>query len=130
MGLKVKRISSMIMAIIVVFLMIPANIISAIPPVIIIDVWDGSAATGFASGTGSEANPYIISTPSQLAFLAQSVNSGNTYSGKYIKLTSNIVLNYTDNWKNWDTIAPLNTWTPIGSNEKNARVILTEPGIS
>ena len=41
-------------------------------------LWDGSAATSFASGSGTEADPYIIETAAQLAFLASSVNSGTT----------------------------------------------------
>ena len=57
------------------------------------DVWDGTAATGFARGTGTESDPYIIETAEQLAYFAQSVNGGNKYSGKYVKLASDIVLN-------------------------------------
>lgn len=60
------------------------------------NLWDGSTASGFAGGTGTEADPYLISTGEQLAFLSQQVNkaSGNiTYEGKYIKLTQDILLN-------------------------------------
>ncbi|MBR4721343.1 MAG: hypothetical protein IK057_06235, partial [Clostridia bacterium] len=60
------------------------------------DVWDGSIADGFESGTGTESDPYIIKTASQLAYLAQSVNSGTTYEGQYIKLANDIVLNTPD----------------------------------
>jgi len=63
--------------------------------------WDGTIASGFARGDGSENYPYIIETASQLAYLAQSVNNGNSYSGKYIDLVSDIDLNEIE-------------WTPIG----------------
>ena len=49
-------------------------------------------ATAFASGTGTEADPYVIATPEQLAFLAQSVKAGETYEGKFIVLSADIDL--------------------------------------
>ena len=58
-----------------------------------VDIWDGSVDNKFASGTGSESDPYIIETPDQLAYLASSTNNGNTYSLKYFKLANNIYLN-------------------------------------
>ncbi len=83
-------------------------------------IWDGSVAAGFASGTGTEADPYIIATAPQLAFLAGSVNAGTTYSQKYFKLISNIVLNDTSNWTNWSTAAPANYWSAIGFNYEHS----------
>ena len=59
-------------------------------------VWDGSVSSGFASGDGSEATPYIIEEASQLAFLASSVNGGNSYEGKHFKLDRDLVLNSAD----------------------------------
>lgn len=50
-------------------------------------------ANPFGGGNGTEANPYLISTPQHLANLAYMVNNGNTYSGKYFKMTDDIVLN-------------------------------------
>ena len=46
------------------------------------NVWDGSVALAFAGGTGTAENPYQIATGAQLAYLASSVNSGETYAGK------------------------------------------------
>ena len=40
------------------------------------NAWDGSVASGFASGNGSAQNPYVIATGAQLAYFAQSVNGG------------------------------------------------------
>ncbi|MCR5278334.1 MAG: hypothetical protein K6E19_02725 [Lachnospiraceae bacterium] len=68
--------------------------------------WDGSVATGFAAGDGSRSAPYEIATPAQLAYLAKSVNDGNNYTGKYLKLTSDIDLNSKE-------------WTPVGTDDDN-----------
>ena len=66
------------------------------------EVWDGSVATSFESGNGTEADPYVIKNGAQLAYLAQQVaTKADTYAGKYIVLGSNIDL------------AKLE-WTPIG----------------
>lgn len=58
-----------------------------------VEYWDGSIATSYNSGSGSEADPYIISDAKELAYFSQEVNNGNTYDGKYFKLTNNIHLN-------------------------------------
>ena len=65
------------------------------------DLWDGSVASSFESGSGTQDDPYIIATSAQLAYLAQSVNGGESYSGKYLKQTSDLVL-------------ANRPWTPIG----------------
>lgn len=66
------------------------------------EVWDGTVATSFESGSGTEADPYLIKNGAQLAYLAQQVaTKADTYAGKYIVLGSNIDL------------AKLE-WTPIG----------------
>lgn len=58
------------------------------------NIWDGSVATSYASGSGTSADPYIISTGAQLAYLAESTNaSPSSTSGKYYKLGGNIDLN-------------------------------------
>ena len=52
-------------------------------------------------GKGTEKNPYEIRNVNDLKLLAQKVNGGITYEGKYFKQTANINLNNTE-------------WTPIG----------------
>ena len=42
------------------------------------------------SGTGESGSPYLISNSDQFALLANRVNGGTNYSGKYFKLTDNI----------------------------------------
>ena len=65
------------------------------------DEWDGTTATSFASGTGTEADPYVIATAEELAYLAAQVKAGTTYEGQYFVLNSDIDLKKTE-------------WTPIG----------------
>ncbi|MEA4893902.1 MAG: S-layer homology domain-containing protein [Oscillospiraceae bacterium] len=72
---------------------------------------------GTETNSGSDTNPYAISTAQALANLAWRVNNGTNYSGKYFKLTANIVLN--DNVLADD--GTLNSgsfieWTPIGGS--------------
>ena len=74
-----------------------------------VTVWDGSTATQFADGAGTVDDPYKISTGAELAYLAEKVNGGESYSGNYFKLTSDIRLN-TD-----DVPTSGNEWTPIGN---------------
>ena len=64
--------------------------------------WDGTVAAGFGGGDGSSAETACeIANGEQLARLAQDVNGGTTYKGKFFKLTANIDLGG-------------NEWTPIG----------------
>lgn len=70
------------------------------------DVWNGSVATSFAGGSGTQDDPYQIATGAQLAYFAKQVNAtayaSNDYAKAYYKLTADIDLNN-------------NTWTkPIG----------------
>ena len=89
-----------------------------------VTVWDGSVADGFAGGSGTEEDPYIIMTAEQLAYFAQSVNSGDRYYDTYIRMDSDIQLNDTTDWEHWgqtdengSIISPVNVWTPIGDNQ-------------
>lgn len=42
-------------------------------------VWDGTAATGYAAGTGTKEDPYIIKTGAQLAYAVLNNNEGEWY---------------------------------------------------
>lgn len=78
------------------------------------DVWDGTVATGFASGSGTDADPYIISTGAELAFLAEQVNiESPDYSSAHYRLGTNIDLKNRD----WTTIGyQFNPTSPTGSS--------------
>lgn len=56
--------------------------------------WDGQTATAWTQGDGSASSPYIIATPSNLAYLAQQVRTGNSYTGKFFEQTEDFDLNY------------------------------------
>ena len=58
-------------------------------------------ADPFTTGTGTEADPYIVDSESSLRDFAKAVNAGHTYEGKFVKLAKDIELAYGD-------------WTPIG----------------
>ena len=59
----------------------------------------------FESGDGKQTTPYIINSLEQLKAFRDSVNAGNTYANKYIKLTANVDLS----GENWE---------PIGRGDK------------
>jgi len=74
----------------------------------------------FASGNGTEANPYIIKTKKQLENLSFLVNQGQSFSEQYFKLGNDIKLNDTTNWQEWDTNpAGIYAWTKIGTYPDN-----------
>lgn len=60
-------------------------------------IWSGDIADGYASGSGTDSDPYLIENGEQLAKLAHDADT----SGKYYKITKDIYLNDTtaDNWK-------------------------------
>lgn len=58
--------------------------------------WDGSVATGFAGGDGSQAAPYEIETGEELSYLSQQIAAGdaNLTANTYYVLTADIDLNH------------------------------------
>ena len=69
--------------------------------------WDGSIATAFAGGTGTESDPYQIADGAQLAYLASEVNKGQPYENACFVLTADIDLGN-------------HAWTPIGNSFSDA----------
>jgi hypothetical protein len=57
-----------------------------------IQTWDGSVAASYGGGNGTEDDPYIISSASELAFFSKELETTN-YEGKYFKLGNDIVIN-------------------------------------
>ena len=87
-------------------------------------VWNGEVATGYAGGTGTKTDPYLIETPNQLAYMlrhdvvatADKDNKTSASMGKYYKLTANIYLNdVTD--PEWMENSP-NSWFTTDSAER------------
>lgn len=77
-------------------------------------------ADGDHDGTTSE-RAYIITTTDGLNLLASLVNLGNTYSGKYFKLGSDISYDHTTDWD--DATSTENNYVAIGnpSNGNNTK---------
>ena len=61
---------------------------------------------------GTESKPYLIYTTEQLDLLAQRVNGGNSYNGKYFKLMNDIAYSHTTDWD--DATSTENNFTAIG----------------
>ena len=57
-----------------------------------VDVWNGSSVSSSFEGKGTQAEPYLINSGADLALLREFVNAGNTYTGKYFKMTKSIDL--------------------------------------
>ena len=74
-------------------------------------VWDGTQATAYAGGTGTEVDPYLIENGGQLRLLVGSSNEAT--NGKYYKLTQDIYLNNVSNpdWQNDSPNAWATGWT-------------------
>ena len=98
-----KRIGSLLLILALCFTLLPTAVMAEES----VDAWDGSTAAAFAGGTGTAENPYQIANGAQLAYLASSVNGGETYTGKNFVLTANIDLNGLP-------------WTPIANSFSDA----------
>lgn len=70
-------------------------------------------------GKGTAENPYEIRNVNDLKLLAEKVNSGTTYEGKYFKQTANIDLEDLENEPNW---------TPIGKENNPFKGIFNGDG--
>ena len=68
------------------------------------DVWDGTAVA-WTQGDGTQANPYLIQSAENLAYLANLVNNGTSVAGDYYRLMVDIDLNGSQTFQ----------WTPIGN---------------
>ncbi len=76
------------------------------------DVWDG---TSVSTSLRSEGDNVYIDSAADLAYFAKSVNDGNNYAGKTVKLTKNIRWNDISNIDSWTaSTTGLNAWTAIG----------------
>ena len=113
-----KKLLSLLLALCLVMALVPMTAFAEDAQNI--NVWDGSTAAAFAGGTGTAEDPYQIANGAQLAYLASSVNSGETYEQKNFVLTANIDLNGLP-------------WTPIANSFSDAllggRIIASLPVI-
>ena len=77
--------------------------------------WDGSVATGYKYGDGTESNPYLIKDAKELAFLRNQVNNGTNYENVFFQLVTDIDLNSRE-------------WTPIGNLSNSFRGVFDGAG--
>ncbi len=66
-------------------------------------VWDGTSAA-WTAGDGSKDNPFVIETGQNLAYLSEQVRKGETYEGKYFRLSTDLNMGSSEGLK----------FTPIG----------------
>lgn len=96
-----KRFGSLLLILALCFTLLPTAALAED------DAWNGSTAAAFAGGTGTAEDPYQIANGAELAYLASSVNSGESYEEKNFVLTANIDLNGLP-------------WTPIANSFSDA----------
>ena len=88
-------------------------------------VWNGTTASSFDGGSGTENDPYLIATPEQFAYFAQRNNTEKP-TGEYYKLTADLYFNIGDA-SQWGTsfngndatsivVGPMYNLTDHGSN--------------
>lgn len=92
-------------SILVVAAMLATMLVTMIPTASA--AWDGSSASAALVGSGTELDPYLISSENDLAFVAKQVNDAvTTYAGEYFKLTVDLDLGG-------------HNWSPIGQVKAN-----------
>lgn len=72
---------------------------------------------GFSGGEGTEENPWLISTPQELASLSQ--YTGEAGAGKYFSLANDITFSETDFAAGGDFYNEGKLWAPIGTTEND-----------
>ena len=85
-----------------IFLFLAISLFS-IPAMYAVVTWDGTSSEMWTQGTGTEADPYLIETPANLAYLSAQVTAGETYAGVYFQQTEDFDLQS-------------KTWRPIGTS--------------
>ena len=71
------------------------------------------------SGTGTSGDPYLITSLDDLKWIADQVNAGTDFSGKYFKQTANIDASATTGWnsgKGWSAIGGTDAYFVFSGN--------------
>ena len=77
--------------------------------------WDGTSSE-WTKGEGTKANPFLIETPQNLAWLAEKVNAGETFEGKNFKLTADLDMGGSDG-KTFNMIGKFDKYIDTQKNE-------------
>lgn len=99
-------------------------------------IWDGTEDTSWyyrehdviVSENGERIAIFNIRTAEELAGLAKLVRNGNNMKNTMINLVSDVTLNDTTNFDNWNEQPPANNWTAIGAvpiEAPNVNVVMT-----
>ena len=80
--------------------------------------WNGGISVSFSAGSGTEKEPYQITSAQDLALLADEVNKGNNFEDQYFEITADISLNDIGNYNDWGEIPPNNIWITIGTKHR------------
>lgn len=82
------------------------------------------AAPATPSGSGTEADPYLISTVSHLEWVADQVNNqGNSFQNKFLKLSNDI--DVADWTSDYPSFIGINSWSPFnGTFDGNGHKLL------
>lgn len=70
----------------IIFCLVSANVSAQ-------DIWDGTTASSFYGGSGTESDPYQIRTGAELMYFVSLVNAGDDFNGKFVKMMNDIDLN-------------------------------------
>lgn len=77
-----------------------------------LNLWDGTISKNFKSGSGTEADPYIITSGSELALCVNSSGINEVGEQIYYKLANDINLNNTS-ILDWYTLSNVNNWFAV-----------------
>ncbi len=89
--MKSRKFLAFLLTAVMILAIMPFSAVSAAG-----EVWDGSVASSFASGSGTENDPYIITTGAELAYLSKIDTTGLCF-----ELAKDIVLNDTSKANQW-----------------------------
>ncbi|MBP3592065.1 MAG: hypothetical protein J6K14_06225 [Clostridia bacterium] len=86
------------------------------------NAWNGSVATDFAGGDGTEENPYLIANADQLAYFGKVVGgmggyTRDSFDGKFVKLVADINLGYGVENHDYTIFHPIGYYFTLDKNE-------------
>lgn len=68
---------------------LPIISVLLMPNSLLAQSWDGSSSP-WTNGEGTQENPYLIENAQNLAYFSEQIADGETYSGKFFKLTTDL----------------------------------------
>ena len=90
------------------------------------DVWDGTKATSFAGGTGTEADPYIIETAEQLFLMVRSTGLDAKGNNIYYKVSDRVNALYINDTRTYTDQAAFESAAANGALKNWSNGIITE----